>query len=414
MATIAFLRDNARFLLAGGLISLSSSYGQTYFIAIFAAQIMAAYGLSDGQWGGVYTLSTVASAAVMLWAGALTDRFRVRALAAIVMPGLAAICIAMALNRTVAGLVVVVFLLRLFGQGMMSQLATVAMARWFLARRGLALSVSALGYATASAAFPVIFASLLLHFDWRSLWLLAAGLVLIAFPVIYRLLAAERTPQSHARESAAVGMLGRQWSRREMLGHPLFWLMLPMFLGPPAWGTALFFQQVHIAEVKGWSLVEYFALLPLLTGVSMVCTVLSGQVIDRFGAGLVAKVYLVPFAIGFVILGQAGVLAGAALAFVFFGIAIGIQSTLPAAFWAEFYGTRHIGSIKAVSASLMVLGSAIGPGISGLLIDLGYSFPQQMLPIGIFFLLTAGLVAGAVTRYQRLLPGAAEIDVERT
>jgi MFS family permease len=413
MAVFDFIRQNAKFLGAGGLISLSSSYGQTYFIAIFAAQIMASFGLSDGEWGGLYTISTTASAIVMLWAGALTDRFRVRALASIVMPGLAVICIAMAINTTVAGLALVVFLLRLFGQGMMSQLAIVAMARWFVARRGLALSISAMGFAVGQSIFPVLFAALLTRFDWRMLWFAAAVMVLVTFPIVYRLLAAERTPQSHAEDQSATGMDGRHWTRRDMLRDPLFWLLMPMLLGPPAWGTSLFFQQVHIAEVKGWPLVEYLALFPLLIAVSVSSTLVSGQLIDRFGSARLAVVYLIPYILAFLVIGFAESLWGAALGLMIFGLGSGIQATLPAAFWAEFYGTRYIGSIKAVSTSVMVLGSAIGPGISGLLIDLGYDFPSQMIAISAYFVVASAFVVVAVRYAAPRLSPASEIDIER-
>jgi MFS family permease len=413
MSLTAFLRENARFLFAGGLISLSSSYGQTFFIAIFAAQIMATYGLSDGQWGLLYTLSTTVSAGVMLWAGALTDRFRVRALACVVMPALALVCVAMSVNTTVIGLAVVILLLRFFGQGMMSQLAIVAMARWFVARRGLALSIAAMGFAVGQAVLPVSFAALLERFDWRPLWLLAACLVLMVFPVVVWLLAAERTPQSLAQGQSATGMDGRHWTRAEMLGNPLFWLLLPMLLGPPAWGTALFFQQAHLAEVKGWSLVEYLALLPLFTVMAVTFTLISGQLIDRFGSARLAMVYLVPFAAAFAVLAFADTLLVAAIGLMLFGIGNGIQATLPAAFWAEFYGTRHIGAIKAVSTSVMVLGSAIGPGVSGVLIDLGWTFPEQMLSIAVYFLLAAALVVVGVRHARPHMSAAAKIDVER-
>lgn len=413
MPVFDFIRGNARFLSAGGLISLSSSYGQTYFIAIFAAQIMAAFGLSDGQWGTLYTVATTISAAVMLWAGALADRFRVRALAALVMPALAAVCIAMAVNSTVVGLVLIVFLLRFLGQGMMSQLALVAMARWFVARRGLALSISALGFAVGQSAFPVIFAALLTQFDWRLLWVLAAALVLFAFPIVFRLLAAERTPQSLAKEQTSVGMDGRHWTRADMLRNPLFWLLLPMLLGPPAWGTSLFFQQVHIAAVKGWPLVEYLALLPLLTAVSVTVTLISGQLIDRFGSARLAQAYLIPFAASFLVIASAESLWGAALGLMIFGIGSGIQATLPAAFWAEFYGTRHLGAIKAVSTSVMVLGTAIGPGISGVLIDLGYDFPDQMKVIAVYFLIAAAFVVVAVRYAAPRLSAPPKVDIER-
>ena len=406
MALLAFFRENVRFLSAGGLLSFSSSYGQTFFIAIFAAQIMGAYGLSDGQWGGIYTLSTTASAIVMFWAGALTDQYRVRALAWFVMPALALACLAMAANTTIVGLIVTVFLLRLLGQGMMTQLAVVAMARWFAARRGLALSISALGLAAGTAAFPVVVASLFGIMSWRAVWVLSAAVLMLTFPVILWLLSAERTPQSHVETASTVGMHGRHWNRAEVLRSRLFWMLLPMLLGPPAWGTALFFQQVHIAEVKGWPLVEYLALIPLLAAVSVVGTVVSGQAIDRFGSARLATVYLLPFALAFLIIGLAETLAVAAVGITILGIAYGIQSTLPTAFWAEFFGTRHIGAIKAVSASVMVFGSAVGPGISGLLIDLGLTFPEQMIGISGYFVAASILVWVAVREACAHLPSA--------
>lgn len=171
-----------------------------------------------------------------------------------------------------------------------------------------------------------------------------------------------------------------------------------MLLGPPAWGTALFFQQVHIAEVKGFSLVEYLALLPLLTTVSVTFMLISGQLIDRFGSARLIQVYLVPFALAFVAIAVSDTLFGVAIGFVFFGIGAGVQATVPAAFWAEFFGTRHIGSIKAVSTSVMVLGSAVGPGISGMLIDLGYNFPDQMMAYALYFAAAIVLVWVAVEK----------------
>ncbi|MGI9388892.1 MAG: MFS transporter [Boseongicola sp.] len=411
MSLLAFFRENARFLSAGGLLSFSSCYGQTFFIAIFAAQIMGAYGLSDGVWGGLYTISTTASAVIMFWAGTLADHYRVRALVWIVMPALALVCLAMAANKTIAGLIVIVFLLRFLGQGMMNQLAVVAMARWFDARRGLALSISALGFSVGQAAFPVIVASLFLIMSWRSVWVLSAALLMLAFPLMLWVLSAERTPQSHVEATNSSGMHGRHWTRAEVLRSRLFWMLLPMLLGPPAWGTALFFQQVHIAEVKGWPLVDYLALIPLLTAVSVVVTVISGQAIDRFGSARLAILYLVPFALAFLVLGLAETLAVAAFGMALFGIAHGIQATLPTAFWAEFFGTRHIGAIKAVSTSIMVFGSAVGPGISGALIDFGLTFPEQMIGISVFFVAASILVWVAVREARVHLPSA-QVDIK--
>ncbi|MEO1024850.1 MAG: MFS transporter, partial [Pseudomonadota bacterium] len=206
MSALQFLHDNIKFLGAGMILTLNSSFGQTFFISIFAAQIMAEFALSNGDWGLLYTVGTMASAVVMFWAGALTDRFRARYLATIVMLGLAAVCVFMAVNRTIGGLLFAVFLLRVLGQGMMFQLAAVSMARWFAARRGLALSLSAMGFWVGQALFPVAIAALLLHLDWHWVWVISAVFVMACLPLMLWLLAQERTPQSLAEETQSLGM----------------------------------------------------------------------------------------------------------------------------------------------------------------------------------------------------------------
>ena len=401
MSYAAFLRANARWLAAGFLLSMSSSWGQTFFISIFAAQIMTAAGLSNGQWGVLYALATTASAVAMVFAGGLTDRFRVRGLAPAVLIGLALACVAMAGMRSAAMLVPVIFALRFFGQGMTSQLSIVSMARWFGANRGRALSIGAMGFAAGQAVLPVVFVAALATASWRTLWLAAAALALAVIPVLRRLLRAERRPAEASGTEVVAGLGGRHWTRSQALRHPLIWLMLPMLLGPPAWGTALFFQQVNLAAVKGWSHAGFVALFPLYTMASVATTLASGWAIDRFGAERLIPGYMLPFALGFTVLWRAGTLGQAAVAMALLGLATGVSATLPAAFWAETYGTRHLGAIKAMIAAVMVFGSAIGPGVTGWLIDRGVTFPQQMPWIVAYFLIAAGLATLGVAVIRR-------------
>lgn len=404
MEFLRFLSRNAPFLAAGILLTFASSFGQTYFISVFAGEIRGEFGLSHGAWGSIYAAGTMVSAIVMIWSGALTDTIRVRRLAIGVLAGLAVACLAMSLNQSAWLLPVVVFALRLFGQGMSSHIATVAMARWYVAMRGRALSIATLGYAFGEALLPLLFVALLTVSPWRMLWAAAAGVTICIIPLIVHLLRKERTPQSTREEQASVGMLGRHWKRQDVLRHWLFWAMVPSVLGPSAWGTALFFHQVHIAETKGWSHLEFVALFPIYTASAIATMLVSGWAIDRFGAAWLIPIAQVPAALGFLVLGWTGTLLGASVAVSLVALSFGTNATLPAAFWAEFYGTRHLGAIKALATSVMVLGSALGPGITGLLIDQGLPFPDQMLGIALWFLGVFALCQGALSRARALLP----------
>src|SRR5680860_1316688 len=406
MQTLTFIRDNARWLAAGVLLTFLSSFGQTFFISIFAGEIREGFGLSHGQWGGIYSLGTTVSAILMVWAGGLTDIFRVRAIGATILAMLALACVAMALNPVWWLLPLVIFALRFTGQGMSSHISTVAMARWFIAARGRALSISKLGFSLGEAVLPILFVALMLVMDWHLLWLIAAAIALIGAPVLFLLLRQERTPQSHAQSGQSMGMDARHWTRNQTFRHWLFWFMVPALLGPAAFNTTFFFHQVHIAEVKSLSHVELVAMFPIYTAVSIAAMMLSGWALDKVGTARLIPWMQLPMVAAFILFAYANGTWGMLAGFLFLGVNTGFNNTLPAAFWAEFYGTRHIGAIKAMAAAVMVLGSAIGPGISGVAIDLGAGIEVQFLWIAFFFVLSLIFMAIGVGRAKSLLPGA--------
>lgn len=395
-----FVKDNARWLATGALLSLLSSFGQTFFISIFAGEIRASFGLTNGQWGGIYTLGTAVSAALMLVSGGLADRFRVRTLGVAVVGLLGLACLSMAWNPWAGLLPVVIFALRFTGQGMASHVALVAMARWFVATRGRALAVATLGFSLGEATMPLSFVWLKQRYDWHLLWVGAALFCLAMMPLLLLLLRTERTPASVARQNAATGMDGRFWTRGEALRHTLFWSIVPALLAFPAFGTAFWFHQVHFAEIKGWEHLRLVAVFPLGTACFMLSTLGFGWGIDRWGSGRLMPFYLLPLCLAFTLHAIGPTLPWAAAGVMLMGLAGGGQATLPAACWAEFYGTQHIGSIKATVAAVMVLGSAIGPGLSGWLIDSGIDLPAQYLAYAACFLF-ASLVMVPTLRQAR-------------
>lgn len=404
MPILTFLRRNAPFLTVGVLLTLCSSFGQTFFIAVFAGQIRAEFGLTHGDWGTLYAVGTTASALLMVWAGLATDTFRVRILGPTVLLLLALACGLMAVAWSWATLVFAIFALRFAGQGMATLVATVAMARWFVASRGKALSISRVGVGLGEAFLPLIFVSLMGAFDWRMLWLAAGAIVLLVLPMLRPLLALERTPRSIAEDDQSLGMGAGHWTRGRMLRHPLFWFLVPMLIAPPAFSTAFFFHQVHLAEAKGWSHVGLVALFPVFTAASFVSMFAAGWVVDRIGTTRLMPLVILPMAAGFAGMAAVPTLWAATVFIALMGLTQGMTNTVPPAFWAEFYGSRHLGGIKSLAAALMVLGTAIGPAMTGLLIDRGFAFPQQMLGIAVYFVLAAALVRVGIGRARASLP----------
>ena len=381
-----------------------SSFGQTYFISIFAGEIRTAFNLSHGDWGAIYGFGTFASAIAMVWAGSLTDIMRVRRLGPIVLAALAASCLFMAFNPWVALLPVVIFCLRFTGQGMSTHIAAVGMSRWFAANRGKALSVANLGFSIGEATYPLLVVALMMFFAWQGIWVLAAFVAILSIPALVWLLREERSPQSMATDGQSVGMNGRHWTRNQALVHPLFWFMMPAFVGQSAFNTAFFFLQVHFAEIKGWDHFQLVAMFPVYTGVAIGSMVFSGVLIDKIGTARLIPYFQLPMIFAFLLFAYGQSLVTTLVGFVFLGLTSGANATLPNAFWAEHFGTKHLGAIKASAAAAMVLGSAIGPAITGVLLDFSLPLEAQYFGVSIFFGASSLLMWVGISRARKSTP----------
>lgn len=399
MPFLPFVRANAPFLSAGLLISFLSSFGLTYYLAPFAGEIRAEYGLSHGEWAMLYGAATTLAAVAMVWAGMVLDRLRVRVVAPVALLALAGASVLMAVNQALWSLGLILFLLRFFGQGMSVQAAGVAMSRWFVGNRGRALAIAALGFTIGEIVLPLAFTAAKAVVPWRWLFVAGAGVILLFLPLLWRLLRLERTPQSLSSGEDSAGMGGRHWTRGEALRHGLFWCVMPGLIAPSMFITVIFFHQVHLAEVKGWSHLAFLAVMPCYTLAAAGGMFATGGLLDRIGTRPLMPLYLLPLAAFLALFPQVQSLFWAAVVLVLMGITAGAQATVLMAFWAETYGTRHLGAIRALTGALMVFGTAVGPVISGYLIDRGVETDAQMGGMALFTALSAGLIALGLRRF---------------
>lgn len=366
------------------MMTLATMPGQTNFIAQFNTALRTEFGLSHGEFGGYYTLATLASASVLVFAGVLADRLPARRLAIVCMLGLAVTALLMAGAGHVAILVIALALLRFFGQGMLSHVAMTTMSRWFNRFRGRALSFAGLGYTIGDAFLPFVLTVSILAFGWRNVWAGAATvLICLLIPAIWFLL---RDPPEGRKGRPVIanpdGMTtleptGLQWTRARVLRDPLFYVLLPGIMAPPAIGTLYIFHQAHLTEVKGWDLTTFTAMFPFLSLSVAVSSIFAGFMVDRFGSWRLMPFVLLPLATASLVLGIAQPIWSMPLVFIGIGLTQGMMNPVVGALWVELYGTAHIGAIRSLATAALVAASALGPGIAGLLIDRGAMLPVQ-------------------------------------
>ena len=107
MPYFAFLRENARWLLGGFLLTFFSSFGQTFFISLSGGAIREEYGLSNGEWGGLYMAATLCSALTLPFLGRIVDVISVSRTVFIIVPALAIAAVLMSVSNAIVLLFIV-------------------------------------------------------------------------------------------------------------------------------------------------------------------------------------------------------------------------------------------------------------------------------------------------------------------
>lgn len=404
---LPLIRQEWRLLLFGFLMTFGSSYGQTFFIALFSGNIREDLQLSHSEFGLLYSGATLASAFLLLWTGRIVDQWDLRSASYVIVGGLAAGCFLAGRANGPMLLFVSFLLLRHSGQALMSMAGMTSIVRYIPNGRGKASAIATSGFAMAEALLPLLAVALLAAWGWRqSFFVWGALLLVIMPPFIWLLLRSHGRRHADYMETLRPGYASAghhapsartQWTRSEMLRDPLLYLFLPALIAQPMLFTGFMFHQVQLVGEKGWTLPYWAGLYALYALTSSAVKFIAGLLIDRFGAQPLLPFMILPLGASLLLLGLTDAAWTAALFMVLIGVSTGIYTTAASPFYAERYGTLHLGAIKSVTTALMVCATAITPVIMGWGLDAGMSLSAMALAAAGYVAL-ASVLAGAGCR----------------
>ena len=390
-------------IVFGFIFTFFSSFGQSFFLGLFSISIRDALSISHGQFGTIYASATLCSSILFIWLGKKIDDVNVFKFSLFVIPLLAFSCFFFSKIFSVVFLFIAIFLMRFSGQGMMSHTASTTISRYFTKSRGKALSAGWFGLSCGEFILPVLIVYLLTLYSWQNIWLTISLIVIILLPVASYLLVKNLNLDSRETGSDEIRVNEniKQWTRLEVLKDYRFYIISSNMLAMPWIATGVFVYQSFVTSSKGWgefTIAQSFMSYSILTVSTLL---IAGPLIDKFSSRKLLIYMNIPLLISaFVII----LFDSSITAFIFLGligISNGFANVLGSSTWAEIYGVKHIGSIKALTTALMVFSTAFGTALFGILIDKGFSI-EKIAIISAIYIFTS-LVLLFLTR-KRLDP----------
>ena len=372
-------------ILFGFIFTFFSSFGQSYFLGLFNSSIRDALSITHGQFGSIYASATLCSSLLLIWVGKKIDDVNIFKFALFVIILLAFACFFFSKVSSVFLLFIAIFLMRFSGQGMMSHTASTTISRYFTRTRGRALSISWFGLSSAEFIMPILMVYLLTIIDWQNLWLIFSITVLIILPIASFLLIKNLNLDSRETSDENIKEVEiKQWNRREVIKDYRFYIISLNMLAMPWIFTGFAVFQSFIQTSKGWGpyvIAQSFMSYSIL---SVLTLFLSGFLIDKFTSRKLLIYMNIPLLFSVVVLYFFDTPITAFLFLGLVGISNGFANILGSSTWAELYGVKYLGSIKALTTALMVFATAFGTALFGLLIDLGFTVGDIALISGFY------------------------------
>ena len=361
-------------ILFGFIFTFFSSFGQSYFLGLFNSSIREALSITHGQFGSIYASATLCSSLVLIWVGKKIDDVNIFKFAFFVIILLSFACFFFSRVTSIFLLFIAIFLMRFSGQGMMSHTASTTISRYFTRTRGRALSISWFGLSSAEFIMPVLMVYLLTIIDWQNLWLIFSITVLIVLPIASFLLIKNLNLDSRETNDDNIKNVEiKQWKRREVIKDYRFYIISLNMLAMPWIFTGFAVFQSFVQTSKGWGPYVIAQSFMSYSVLSVLTLFLSGFLIDKFTSRKLLIYMNIPLLLSVIVL---FFFDTPITAFVFLGlvgISNGFANILGSSTWAELYGVKYLGSIKALTTALMVFATAFGTALFGFLIDIGFT-----------------------------------------
>ena len=368
-------------IIFGFIFTFFSSFGQSFFLGLFNSSIRETLSISHGQFGSIYASATLLSSFILIWIGKKIDDMNISKFALYVVILLSISSFLFSKISSIIFLFFTIFLMRLSGQGLMSHASSTTVSRYFEKSRGKALSISWLGLSSAEFIMPLTIVFLLTFIEWRIIWVSISLLIILILPIIIFLTVKDvklDTRETLLSQNKIIEKI-KQWRRIEVLKDYRFYIITINMLAMPSIATGTFVYQSFISTSKGWGpyvIAQSFMVYSIL---SLITLSISGFLIDRYSSRKLLIFMNFPLILSVFVLYN---FTHEISSFVFLGligISNGFANVLGTSTWAEIYGVKYIGSIKALTTSLMVFSTAFGTALFGLLIDKGFSIEQIAL-----------------------------------
>ena len=389
-----FKNLSLKVIVFGFIFTFFSSFGQSFFLGIFNTSIRETLSITHGQFGSIYASATLCSSLLLIWVGKKIDDINIFRFAIYVTLLLSFSCFFFSKISSIVFLFIAIFLMRFSGQGMMSHTATTTVSRYFTKSRGRALSICWFGLSSAEFILPVLMVFLLSLTTWQNIWTVIAILILIFLPIASFFLV--RTVKLDTRESTEGEEFKeeniKQWKRIEVIKDYKFYIVSMNMLAMPWIATGVFVYQSFILSSKGWGPYIIAQSFMFYSIASVITLFLSGFLIDKFTSRKLLIYMNIPLLLSAAVLFYFKNPISSFFFLGLIGISNGLANVLGSSTWAEIYGVKHIGSIKALTTALMVFATAFGTALFGILIDMGLTIENISIISGTYIFISLVLL----------------------